>query len=100
MESPKLPGRSTAAPAQKILPASADLATELQQSQLLKGGGLQLAQPQADLPLAASAPPHTQGRNQSTSIKRTTASADSSSTQSQRLPQVMFRLPASIAKDA
>jgi hypothetical protein len=95
---PKLPGRSTAAPARKTLPASADLATKLQQ--LFQGGDLWLAQPQADLPLAAFAPPHTQGRNQSTSIKRTTASADSSSTQSQRLPQVMFRLPASIAKNA
>jgi hypothetical protein len=100
MEFPMLPNHSTAAPAQKTLPASSDLAMEPQQSQLSMGGGLQLAQTQADLPPVASAPPHTQGRNQSTSIKRTTASADSSSTQSQRLPQVMFRLPASIAKDA
>ena len=49
------------------------------------------AQPRANLPLAASAPPHTQGRNQNTSIKRTTASADSSSRDTQRLFQMVFQ---------
>ena len=88
MEFRRLPGRSTGAPARKIPPASADLATGPRP--LSPGEGLWLAQPQANLLRAASAPPRSQGRNQSTSIQSTTASANSSSTDSQRPSQMVF----------